>query len=103
MKKAKTKLEKDYHDVVAGLGCVVCRRLDYGPTPAMIHHIRTGQGMGQRAPDALVIPLCPMHHQQGGRGVSIHAGQKEFENLYGSELELLAQTILEVFEHGLQR
>jgi hypothetical protein len=99
----KRSIEKKYHDVVAGIGCVVCRNLGYGNTPAMIHHIRTGQGMSQRAPDALVIPLCPMHHQQGGRGVAIHAGQKEFENLYGSELELLAQTILEVFEHGLQR
>lgn len=90
-------MKKSYHDVVAGLGCVVCRNNGSGPTPAAIHHIRFGQGMGQRASDYLVIPLCHMHHQHGGKGVAIHAGQREFESLYGTELDLLAQTIGDVF------
>lgn len=96
----KKKTEKEYMSAVAELGCVVCRNLNYGPTPAVIHHIRAGQGMSQRAGNALILPLCPQHHNMGGHGVAIHAGQKEWESLYGSELDLLNQTILEVFEHG---
>lgn len=91
-----TVASRRYHDRVAGLGCVVCRNLGDGPTPAAIHHIRLGQGMSQRADDFLVIPLCPIHHQFGGPGVAIHAGQRQWEALYGTELALLAQTIREV-------
>lgn len=39
--------------------------------------------------------MCPNHHRLGGSGVAIHAGQKTWESLYGSELELLDQTIEE--------
>ena len=85
--------KKAYLNRVAALGCVVCRNLGYGATPAQIHHIRHGAGMGQRNSDLLVIPLCPSHHTDGGKGVAIHAGQQAFEALYGSELQLLAQTI----------
>jgi hypothetical protein len=88
-----TKREKAYMDRVAALGCVVCRNLGYGETPAALHHIRNGAGMSQRNSNYLVIPLCGQHHQHGGRGVAIHAGQQAFEALYGSELDLLAQTI----------
>lgn len=49
--------------------------------------------MGQRSPHYLVIPLCPDHHQSGGAGVAYHASPKQFEALYGTELDLLAQTI----------
>lgn len=91
-----TKREKAYMARVASLGCVVCRNLGYGPTPAILHHIREGQGMAQRASDMLVIPLCPTHHKGGGLGVAYHDGEKSFERIYGSELDLLAQTIAEV-------
>ena len=91
-----TKREKAYMDRVAALGCVVCRNLGYGETPAQIHHIRYGQGMAQRSSNHFVIPLCPQHHTDGGKGVAIHAGQQAFEAIYGSELDLLAQTIGEV-------
>lgn len=70
---------------VANLGCIICSQ------PAQIHHIRFGQGRGMRAPDRLVIGLCPKHHQHGGHGVSLHAGQKAFEEKYGTEIELLEQ------------
>ena len=88
-----TKREKSHLGRVAALGCVVCRNLGFGPTPASVHHIRAGQGMSQRASDYLTIPLCPEHHTDGGKGVAIHAGQQAFEAIYGSELDLLAQTI----------
>ena len=87
-----------YKSMVAELGCVVCRNLGHGTVPASVHHIRCGQGLSQRAPDTLIIPLCPSHHQTGGQGVAIHAGQRTWEGLYGTEMELLAQTIAEVFQ-----
>lgn len=59
--------------------------------------IGAGQGMSQRASNYLVIPLCPSHHTDGGKGVAIHAGQQSFEAIYGSELDLLAQTIGEAY------
>uniref|UniRef100_UPI003F664E93 DUF968 domain-containing protein n=1 Tax=Klebsiella aerogenes TaxID=548 RepID=UPI003F664E93 len=56
-----------------------------------IHHIRTGQGTGQRADDFHTIPLCPPHHQFYGVGVSYHDCPKTWESRYGTETELLAQ------------
>ena len=77
---------------VAALGCILCRHLGYGQTPAQLHHVREGQGMSQRAADTLVIPLCPEHHQ-GASG--LHGlGAREFERRYKTtELDLLAKTI----------
>lgn len=89
---------KAYHARVRALGCIVCRNLGYGVTPPSLHHPRVGQGGGQKASDWLVIPLCPQHHQDGGPGVALHAGQTTFERMYGTELDLLAQTISEVMQ-----
>jgi hypothetical protein len=82
--------ERRHMDRVAALRCLICRR------PACVHHVREGQGMSQRASNFLVIPLCPDHHTDGGLGVAFHAGSKTFERIYGSELDLLAQTIEEL-------
>jgi hypothetical protein len=95
-KRSATKSEKEWLSVVAALGCVVCRNLGYGPSPAEIHHIRTGQGMAIRASHKHALPLCPPHHRTGGHGVAIHAGQKTWEENHGTELELLAQVAREV-------
>ena len=78
-------------DKVASLGCIVCRRLGLGKSPAHLHHPRKGTGMSRRASHFDVIPLCPMHHQHGGHGVAIHAGQKTWEAEYGTEAELLEE------------
>jgi hypothetical protein len=83
-------------DRVVSLGCVVCRNLGYGESPAEYHHIREGAGAGEKSGDFLGIPLCPMHHRSGGHGVAFHAGQRQFEAVYGSELDLLNQTIGEL-------
>lgn len=91
-----TKDERAHMSKVAALGCVVCRNLGYGETPAALHHIRAGQGMSQRASHYQVLPLCGTHHQTGGYGVAIHAGQKEWESRYGTELELLEQVYDEI-------
>jgi hypothetical protein len=46
-------------DKVARLGCVVCRRLGYGETPAQLHHVAEGSGLRS---DFAVAPLCEEHH-----------------------------------------
>lgn len=76
---------------VVAAGCIVCRNLGYGETPAEAHHIGNGT-MGKRADNYSVIALCPNHHRYGGHGVAVHAGRKEFEARYGTERELLEQT-----------
>lgn len=82
---------REYMGKVAALGCILCRKLGYGPTPAAVHHIRTGIGMGKRASDFDTIPLCPEHHQ-GMTG--IHGmGRKAWERHHGiTELQLLQET-----------
>lgn len=58
LEQIKNKSEKLHLSRVAGLGCIVCKNLRLGETPAEIHHIRTGQGVGQRADNFKVIPLA---------------------------------------------
>lgn len=78
---------------VAGVNCIVCQQLGYGETPAVVHHIKEETGAGQRQSPFLTIPLCPQHHTDGPRGVAYHKGFREFERIYGTELDLLAATI----------
>ena len=92
MKKAEARHMGD----VASMGCVVCRNAAYGESPAEIHHIRNGQGMSQRASNYEVIPLCPTHHRTGGFGIAIHAGQETWEAAFGTERNLLNQTLNDV-------
>lgn len=80
---------KAWKSKVVGIGCILCKHLDLGETPATLHHVREGQGMSQRASDWLVVPLCREHHQ-GKTGV--HGGQ--FYQLHkADELDLLAWTL----------
>ena len=76
----------EYKDAVAQMGCVV----DDCFEPANLHHPRFSCGLSQRAPDWLVIPLCKEHHQGG---YSIHGSPGLFEKIEGTEQELLAKTI----------
>jgi hypothetical protein len=87
------KDEKNHYDKLSQLGCIVCRKEGWGYSPPHIHHIRHGVGLSQRSHWSLAIPLCPNHHQNGGYGIALHAGQKEFERKFGSESELLRQTL----------
>jgi len=89
MKKAATKAEKDHMGRVAGLGCLVCGM------PAEVHHIRDGVGMSQRSSNYLTVPLCYEHHRGS---LSIHGSKRTFEGLYGSEMDLLAETIKRLSE-----
>lgn len=80
---------KEWKSKVAELGCILCRHFGYGETPANLHHVREGQGMGQRASDWLVIPLCKEHHQ-GSTGIH-NAGFYRRTKL--DEMDLLAMTL----------
>lgn len=71
---------------VKSLPCAVCR----APAPSMAHHIRAGQGMGQRASHWLVVPLCAECHQ-GKSG--IHGDRSAWTLRKLTELDALADTI----------
>lgn len=86
MPRKKTKSEKEYHAKVAQAGCVIC-----GITPCEVHH-KTGAGMGLRASHYDVIGLCPKHHRNGGYGVAVHGGVKEFEKIHGTQDALIEKT-----------
>lgn len=87
-----TASDKRHMGRVAALSCMLCRHLRLADdTPAVVHHLRTGQGR-MRAKHTDTIPLCPNHHQNSGYGLH-DMGRDEFEAMYGiSELELLAMT-----------
>lgn len=86
-----TRAERVRFGKLAELGCVLCHHLGTPGTSAEIHHLRDGQGMGQRAPSDLTIPLCHIHHRsdRGFHGM----GKRAFEAAYGvSERDLLEIT-----------
>lgn len=83
MTKAKRHMGR-----VAELGCILCRHLGYGYSPAQVHHLFDAAARS----DFLTAPLCPEHHQ-GATG--FHGlGQRAFERTYKlTEADLLAMTI----------
>jgi len=84
-----TVAEKKHMSKVAALGCILCKRIGYEGTPAELHHPRRGTGLGQRASNYDVIPLCPEHHR-GNTGVH-GLGTKGFPKHWGfDEADLLA-------------
>ena len=70
---------------IKSLPCGVCGQ----PGPSDAHHIREGQGMGQRADDYLAIPLCKECHQ-GKSG--IHGDRSAWRLRKLDELQVLAST-----------
>lgn len=87
-----TKEEAAHVARVVSFGCIVCRREGHGVSPAEAHHPRFGAGAGQRSSHFDVIPLCPMHHRIGGFGVAFHQGKERWQELFGTEQELLKAT-----------
>lgn len=86
------KAESDHIGKVVAMGCIVCVNAGYGETPAEAHHIGNGT-MGKKASNYEVIGLCHEHHRRGNIGVAVHAGRKSFEANFGTEQELLKQTL----------
>jgi hypothetical protein len=88
-RRAATKQERAYMSAQADAGCILCRFLGLGNTPAEIHHLRHGVGAGQRNSNLMTIPLCPEHHQ--GRTGYHGLGRRAFEREYGvTEMDLWA-------------
>ena len=89
--RQQTAAELQAHkDRVAALGCLCCEKLGYRGSPAELHHVRETVGMGQRASDRDVLPLCSAHHRGTMHGVpSIHLDRRVFIELFGTELSLL--------------
>lgn len=86
---AHTTAENLHLTKVAALGCLCCL-VDGRPyTPANIHHIREGYGMGQRASHFEVLPLCKGHHQgdDDRTKVAFHQSPEGWRRQYGSEIE----------------
>lgn len=93
-----TNAERKHYAFLADFGCILCRHLGYGQTPAEIHHIRRFGGKRDNAP---VIPLCTEHHR-GNKGVH-GLGHKGFEKYYGlSEHELLEMLTTQVDQSQAQ-
>lgn len=81
---------KRHLDKVAGLGCIVCLRLEMGETACQIHHIREGR---IERNDFLTIGLCRSHHT--GSSFSIHMDKTRLLRQLGvaSEFDLLADVL----------
>jgi len=91
--RLKGKARSAHFARVAALGCIACL-IDGNPgTPPELHHPRANAGMGQKAPDTDVLPLCPLHHRgtDHPRTPSIHLDRLAFIERYGSETKLLAR------------
>lgn len=87
-----TLAEKRHLDRVSALGCVVCRNLNLGESPAEIHHLRDHTGQGLKEDHYHTIPLCFPHHRGGQYGIAYHSGAAKWEEKYGTQVELLEQT-----------
>lgn len=83
-----SKASKAHMGRVAALGCILCRELGYGESPAEVHHLFDSAARS----DFLTAPLCPEHHR-GATG--FHGlGQRAFERVYKlTEADLLAKTL----------
>jgi hypothetical protein len=95
--KAPTKAEKQFHDRVASLGCIACKKENFFNPWVSIHHIdgRTKPGAHMK-----VLPLCGPHHQDSGdsRFISVHPWKARFEFKYGTQEDLLAEIMKELNE-----
>lgn len=83
------KAEKRHLDRIHEMQCCTC-----GAVGVEAHHIRTGQGMGQRAGHMLTIPLCKACHT-GPSGV--HGDKAIMRAQKLTELDLLDETLARLY------
>ena len=89
---AVTKAIQAHRARVVALGCIVCRLAGVHDSPAELQHPRGSAfetGVGIKADDSEVLPLCPLHHRLGNHGVAYHNGPRAFERNYGTQRQLL--------------
>jgi hypothetical protein len=77
-------------DRVAQIGCLITG------APAEIHHVRKG---GERRDDRKVVPLSPLLHRTGPRGIAIESGKKSWRENFCNEVDLVAKvySVLGIF------
>lgn len=91
--RAVTVEEKRLWDRMASeIGCIACRVAGRSTSDYVsIHHI---DGRTKKGCHRMVLPLCAGCHQQGTGTdkslVAVHPNKARFEQLYGTQLELLA-------------
>jgi len=75
------------------IGCVLCAKFGLAQRGrTYLHHVREGQGKGQKSSDYMAVVLCHEHHQgaSGWHGL----GKMAFYTRYrADELDLLAWTL----------
>jgi len=89
--KTPNKTERQFHDRLAQIGCIACRKDGRFNPVVSIHHI---DGRKKKGAHLKVLPLCAGHHQQGTGAaglIAVHPYKAQFERMYGSQLELLAE------------
>jgi len=89
-----TAAGKRWMGKVAGIGCIFCRLMHHGETPAQVHHIREGRIARN---DFLTLPACPEHHT--GTAASVHMAKANLMRQIGltSEFDVLA-LVIEIIE-----
>ncbi len=92
MSKPANTSEREYMGRVAALGCFMCHYIGYGYVPAQVHHLREGQGGGQRASHYLTVPMCDRHHANSSPD-GIHGQRKEWKLHKQDEISALEWTL----------
>lgn len=97
--RAPNAYEKALHNKMAALGCIACLLDGRHNTHVSIHHI---DGRTKEDAHRKVLPLCAQHHQQDdtdplGR-IAVHPNKARFEDLYGSQYELLGRVMERIGE-----
>lgn len=95
--KPMTQKERDFRfTMITRIGCIACRLQYSVHSEPVIHHLigldSTRKGNGGKADDRETIPLCPRHHQHYGIGTSLHDGVETWEEIHGTQQELLIIT-----------
>lgn len=93
--------EKRHVELVAEVGCVICRQLGHGYTPCHIHHVAEGSGLRSWF---AVAGLCHEHHE--GRSGIHGMGTKAFIRAYrlpgDSEYGLLVLVNEQLQRYGIR-
>ena len=85
-------MKKKYLNSVASIGCILCKHLGLGETPAQLHHV---ESVRDELSDYAVVPLCGEHHT-GATGVH-GLRRRGFEARYKlTDIDLLAMTAREL-------
>ena len=83
--------DKKHLGLVAQLKCLACKIKPAARKTRLELHHKIGCGLGKKASDLMVLPLCNFHHQSGGVGEAIHKGLAKWESNFNSQDDLILQ------------